>query len=113
MANEISVQGRLSIALSGTTATGTKALTLSLTGTQFMSDVQSVGTATEVVTFGDLADIRYAYLHNSSTTATVTVAAAPTVLQPGDFLIIPPGSTAITLQSTEASTDVHKVLTET
>jgi len=113
MANEISVQGKLQIALDGTTATGTKALTLSLTGTQFMSDVQSVGTVTEVVSFGDLGDLRYAYLYNSSDTASVTVSAAATVLKPGDFCLFPPSTTAITLQSTEVSTDVHKVLTET
>ena len=113
MANEISVIARLQIASEGTTAQGWKNLTLDLSGSQFMADVQSVSTVTEVVSFGDLSDLRYAWLYNPSSTASVTVSAAATVLRPGDVMVFPPSSTAVTLQATAASTDVHKVLTET
>jgi len=113
MANEISIQGKLQIVANGTTAKGDKSVTLSLSGTEFMADVQSVGTTTEVLSFGDLADIRYAYLHNPSDTATVTVTMAAQLLKPGDVAVFCPSTTAVTLQSTAASTDVHKVLTET
>lgn len=111
MANNIQAQAGLQVSGDGVTVRGSKSVNITQAGTAFIQEVQEISTGTEVMSFGDCSDIRYCYLHNPATAATVTVSLAPVVLKPGDVMLVPPSSTTVTLQATGA-VSLNKVLTE-
>jgi len=93
MSNEIRATGNLQIIKDGFSVTGNNTQTLTLIGTQYIGNIQSIGTSYEPVVLGDLTDVRYMYLLNQST-ASISVAVNASsqsfsVLQPDDVALIP------------------------
>ena len=96
-ANGYSAGGATATLVSSTQTSGTYKLVLS----------QPTFTASG----GSINTFRYAYLYNGST-ATVTATMAAILLKPGDVTVFHPSTSAVTLQSTTAATDIQTVITE-
>lgn len=118
MANEVRATGTLQISANGFTITGNTTQTLSLTGSQYIGNIQSVGTAYEQVAFGDLTDVRYLYLYNQSTASIhVTVntnSSSFAKLRPDDVLVLPPSASLMSyfVKADEGGADLQVVAVE-
>jgi hypothetical protein len=107
MANTVQIQAKVGVSGTEGNVTAGRNFTLTPSGTKYLYNVQSVGTAAEALAVNDLGSLRYLGLVNPSTSgATVTVTMAAIVLKPGDSAAFPPASTAVTLQATGAAIDV-------
>lgn len=118
MANEVRATGNLQVSRDGFTITGNTTQTLSMTGSQYIGNIQSIGTTYEALTIGDLTDIRYLFITNVST-ASISVAmhsasSSFSVLRPDDVLLLPPSGSFVTyqLKSDSAGADVQIVAVE-
>jgi hypothetical protein len=68
MANEIRSSAVLSVSVSGDSITSNGTATLSLVGTKYMKNIQSVGNTVEQVDFADLGTCKCIYIRNLGTT---------------------------------------------
>jgi hypothetical protein len=68
MANEIRSSAVLSVSVSGDSVTSNGTATLSLTGTKYIKNIQSVGNTVEQVDFADLSSCKCIYLRNLGST---------------------------------------------
>lgn len=116
--NEIRATGNLQVNKEGFTITGNTTQTISMTGSQYIGNIQSIGTTYADLVAGDLTDIRYLFLRNVSS-ASISVAMASTsqsfaVLRPNDVVLLPPSGSFITyqLKATSAGADVQVVAVE-
>lgn len=123
MANEVQVSCSLSISSGGVTASGSKSLSIDLSGNSFYSGIQSLsGTTREAVTVGpDITLGGYVLIVNRSATATVTIHfdnasadATNTVaaLLPGECVLFKPASGATIYATPSADADISVTLTE-
>lgn len=67
MSNEIRATANLVVSKNSLTATGNSSVTLDLTGSNFIQNVQVIGTSFEQVNFGDLVDCKALWLSNMAT----------------------------------------------
>lgn len=67
MANEISLSINLTSDKGGASATGTLSLTQDMAGDNFIHNVQTIGTANEAVTLGDVAPGGWQFFKNLDT----------------------------------------------
>jgi len=123
MANEINVSSGLSVTKDGVTTRGSVSTNLTLTGSQFIQNIQSVGTSYEQITFGDMDTCKYVWLKNNST-ASIQVSNTNSdvkwfaTLSPGYSIVMPPSgsnsaaSLQVYVKSSEASADLQVVATE-
>ena len=118
MANEIRVSSNLQITKNSFTVTGASSQTLSLTGSSYIGNIQTIGTSYEALSLGDLSDIRYLSINNIST-ASISVAMNSAsqsfaVLRSGDTLILPPSGSFMSyvVKSSADGADVQIVATE-
>jgi hypothetical protein len=120
MSNEIRATGNLQITKDGFTITGNNTQTISMTGSQYIGNIQSIGTSYEQIVIGDLSDVRYLYIFNQSSASidvsqyNNTTSASFARLQADDVLMLPPSSsiTAYYVKATEANADIQVVAVE-
>lgn len=120
MSNEIRATGNMQVSSNGFTVTNNTTATVSMTGSEYIGNVQSIGTSYESLTMGDLSDIRYLSMTNISTGSVVVavVGSAETAsfatLQPDDVLLLPPSAsfTKYVLKATLVNSDVQVVMAE-
>lgn len=106
MANTVNIDAGLTVSDGCGTKQVRRSASLSLTGTKYFADRQSIGTSEATISIGACASLRYISIINPSTnSATLTVTASPMVLRPGDPAVFPLGDTVVTIQSTGASTE--------
>ncbi len=119
MANEIRATGNLQISKDGFTITGNNTKTITMEGTQYIGNIQSIGTSYEAVVIGDLSDVRYIYIYNQSDNE-IQVSVNPDSqsycqLLPKDVLLMPFSASVmptIFLKADEAGSDVQIVAVE-
>lgn len=102
MANEIRNTVVLQASLNGLTVNGNTTQTLSISGSRYIGNIQTVGTSYEALTIGDLPNIRYLYLTNVSTAsfevAMHSASSSFAHLRPDDNLSLPPSGSFLTYQ---------------
>lgn len=116
--NEVRATGTLAISKDGFNVTGNTTQTLSMSGSQYIGNIQSVGATYEAISIGDLSDIRYLFLTNVST-ASIFVSqhansASFAVLETDDVLLMPNSGAFVTyqLKASAANADVQVVAVE-
>ena len=112
MANETQLNLTLSNNKSGVFISGTVGLSITMAGTNSISSVQNIGTATEVLVIGDVTTIGYLMVKNLDTTNyveldlnTPVAGTAFCKLLPGEACIIPTRQTVIYAKANTAACD--------
>jgi hypothetical protein len=96
MANEISISLSLSVSKNGATASASNAIQITMSGNNFINNVQTVGTSNEAILVGDVAGGGFVYCKNTDATNYIEIsldnAQAQVVakLLPGEFCIFKP-----------------------
>lgn len=119
MANEVRATANLQISKDGFTITGNNTQTLTMSGSQYIGNIQSIGTSYEPLLYGDLSDIRYLYIYNQSTgsvhvSMNGTSASCFSVLRPDDVIMVTPSASfqAFQIKADEAGSDIQVVAVE-
>ena len=97
MANEISISASLSSSKTGLTVAGSGSINVTQTAAAMLAAIQSIGTSSEAVDIGDIADLAYLFVKNESLVNFVylSLVSPPTVsnsfakLLPGEFALVP------------------------
>lgn len=99
MANEISISATLSASKNGATVTGSGSISISMSGDQFISNVQIVGTSDEeALVVGDVTPTGWFMLKNLDSTNYVVIslddagANIVATLLAGEFCVCKPGA---------------------
>ena len=95
MANEITFSASLSVTRAGLTVSGSTSLNVTMAGTEFMANLQSIGTITEAIDLQDLATPGYFYFKNTDANNFVEIGTATPVSGANAFLKLLPGEASI------------------
>lgn len=120
MANETNISAQLTCTKSGQTVSGSGNLPITMAGDQPFSNVQPIGTSTEVIDLGSVSTIGYLWLKNQDDTNFVQIDLATPVtsgsafckLLPGEFCMVPTRQTTIYALADTAEVNLAVVAVE-
>ena len=118
MANEISLNISFAVAKNGASVSGATSANFTMTGDQFISNVQIIGTSSETLVFGDVSTIGFVYVKNLDPTNFVEISVDNgqteiiAKLLPGEACLFKPGTTTVYAKADTASCNVQVVACE-
>jgi hypothetical protein len=120
MAQEINFHASLTVSKGGLTVGASATKSVDMAGTDFEGTIQSIGTTTEAITFGDVTTPGYLFLLNTDPTNFVQIGLTSPVsagnaiakLLPGEFCFIPTRQSTIYALADTGAVELQKVLTE-
>ncbi len=118
MANEISLSINFAVSKGGASVSGQSNASLTMSGEQFISNVQIIGITNETLVFGDVSTIGYVYCKNLDATNFVTISVDSAQAQviakllPGEACIFKPGTTTVNAKADTAPVNLQVVACE-
>jgi hypothetical protein len=118
MANEIQINLSLNASKNGAQVAGSTLLSIDMSGDQFISNVQIIGTSNEALVVGDVTTVGFVSVKNLDTTNYLEVfldnanAQLVAKLLPGEACLFKPGTVTLYARANTAACNAQVILIE-